>query len=368
MPWRDVERWIYGWSCHRLPARLRDGDGAGGELWDQPADGLQMDREVRAGWTGRTGGSVASAAWASAHDARGRDCRLAERAASLPEMECREAGDLVDAPRRAGAGPDAAYRDPAARRVPPRPGVAARAAVCPARARAHAADGAQCPVDDGFQRAFSDRRCPALLSPHAPGWLQSVCVAVRRAALESIVATRPSFARAFAEYGLPVRMRMDNGRPFTGTGLAHLTQLSVWWLRLGIQLERIRPGHPEENGSHEQFHGELKRHTARPPAATLRAQQRRFDTFCYDYNHERPHDALAGDVPARHYLASARSLPARLPPLGYPDTLKSDGWLATGWCRGAGARCLSAKPSAASRSASKRSMTRSGPAGWEMCG
>ena len=135
---------------------------------------------------------------------------------------------------------------------------------------------------------------------------------------ESIAATRPSFARAFAEYGLPVRMRMDNGRPFTGTGLAHLTQLSVWWLRLGIALERIRPGHPEENGSHEQFHGELKRHTARPPAATLRAQQRRFDTFCYDYNHERPHDALAGDVPARHYRSSARSLPARLPPLEYP--------------------------------------------------
>ena len=130
---------------------------------------------------------------------------------------------------------------------------------------------------------------------------------------ESIVATRPSFARAFAEYGLPVRMRMDNGRPFTGTGLAHLTQLSVWWLRLGIQLERIRPGHPEETGRTNNP-SRLKRHTARPPAATLRAQQRRFDTFCYDYNHERPHDALAGDVPARHYLASGKSFPARFRP------------------------------------------------------
>ena len=96
---------------HRLPARLRDGDGAGGELWDQPEDGLQMDRAVRAGRTGRTGGSVASAARASAHDASGRDCRLAERASSLPEMECREAGDLVDAPRRAGARPDAGVRE-----------------------------------------------------------------------------------------------------------------------------------------------------------------------------------------------------------------------------------------------------------------
>jgi putative transposase len=135
---------------------------------------------------------------------------------------------------------------------------------------------------------------------------------------ESIAATRPSFLRAFAEFGLPTRIRMDNGRPFASPGLGRLTQLSVWWLRLGIELERTRPGHPQDNGAHEQFHGVLKQHTARPPAKTPAAQQRRFNDFCYDYNHERPHDALHGDVPAQHYRCSRRALPKRLPSLEYP--------------------------------------------------
>jgi len=89
-----------------------------------------------------------------------------------------------------------------------------------------------------------------------------------------------------------------------GTTGAGLSRLSVWWIRLGITPVRIVPGHPEQNGSHEQFHAVLKAATARPPAATCRAQQRRFDRVRREYNHERPHEALADRVPADLYQAS----------------------------------------------------------------
>jgi transposase InsO family protein len=160
-------------------------------------------------------------------------------------------------------------------------------------------DGCYChplTVRDAFSRHVL--RCDALLS-------------------ENYLETRRGFQRAFAEFGLPARIRSDNGRPFASTGLARLSRLNVEWLRLGIQVERIAPGHPEQNGSHEPFHAVLKKATTRPPAATARAQQRRFDAFCRIYNHERPHDALAGRVPAELYVPSPRLLPRRLPPLDY---------------------------------------------------
>jgi hypothetical protein len=131
-------------------------------------------------------------------------------------------------------------------------------------------------------------------------------------------ATRRRFEHAFAEYGLPDRIRSDNGGPFAGTGLGRLSRLSVWWMRLGIVPERIALGHPEQNGSHEQFHAVLKAETARPPAAHALAQQRRFARFCFEYNYERPHEALGDDVPASRYQSSPRRLPRQLPPLDYP--------------------------------------------------
>jgi transposase InsO family protein len=130
--------------------------------------------------------------------------------------------------------------------------------------------------------------------------------------------TQRRLARAFAEYGLPERIRSDNGSPFASTGLGRLSRLSVWWIRLGIVPERIALGHPEQNGSHEQFHAVLKTETARPPAANAVAQQRRFTRFCVEYNHERPHEALANAVPAQRYQPSPRTLPSRLPPIEYP--------------------------------------------------
>ncbi len=131
-------------------------------------------------------------------------------------------------------------------------------------------------------------------------------------------ATRRRFERAFAEYGLPERIRSDNGSPFAGTGLGRLSRLSVWWIRLGIVPERIALGRPDQNGSHEQFHSVLKAETARPPARNAAAQQRRFGRFCLEYNHVRPHAALANDVPASRYRPSPRTLPRHLPALEYP--------------------------------------------------
>ena len=129
---------------------------------------------------------------------------------------------------------------------------------------------------------------------------------------------RRAFERAFAEFGLPERIRSDNGGPFAAPGLTRLSHLSVWWVRLGIIPERIALGHPEQNGSHEQFHRVLKAETARPPAATLTAQHRRFQRFRREYNELRPHEALADRCPIDCYEPSPRPLPRRLPPLTYP--------------------------------------------------
>src|SRR5262249_45893067 len=92
--------------------------------------------------------------------------------------------------------------------------------------------------------------------------------------------------------------------------------------RLGIQPERIALGHPEQNGSHEQFHRVLKAETTRPPAPHQAAQQQRFRRFCAEYNDERPHEALADQTPASCYMRSPRPLPARLPPLEYPGHME----------------------------------------------
>jgi putative transposase len=131
-------------------------------------------------------------------------------------------------------------------------------------------------------------------------------------------AVRRQFERAFAAYGLPDRIRSDNGGPFAATGLTRLSHLSVWWIRLGIQPERIALGHPEQNGSHEQFHRVLKAETTRPPAPNGAAQQQRFRRFCTEYNDERPHEALHDQPPASCYQPSSRSLPPRLPAIEYP--------------------------------------------------
>lgn len=122
----------------------------------------------------------------------------------------------------------------------------------------------------------------------------------------------------FREYGLPDRIRSDNGPPFASAAPAGLSRLAMWWLRLGIRHERIEPGCPEQNGRHERMHQTLKQETASPPRANLRQQQQAFQDFQREYNQERPHEALEYRRPAELYVASARIYPSRLPELEYP--------------------------------------------------
>ena len=119
--------------------------------------------------------------------------------------------------------------------------------------------------------------------------------------------------RAFGELGLPRAIRSDNGIPFACTTSAGgLTRLSVHWVKLGIELERIEPGKPQQNGRHERMHGTLKAETSRPPAASPVEQQARFEHFRQDFNYVRPHEALDQNPPASCYSPSPRPDPARV--------------------------------------------------------
>ncbi len=132
-------------------------------------------------------------------------------------------------------------------------------------------------------------------------------------------ASKRVFHQIFLKYGLPERIRTDNGVPFASSALGRLSRLSVWWIRLGIIPELIEPAKPYQNGRHERLHKTLKADATRPPAATRRAQQRRFNTFRHEYNHERPHEALQQRPPAAFYQPSSRPYPQQLAPLEYHD-------------------------------------------------
>jgi len=153
------------------------------------------------------------------------------------------------------------------------------------------------------------------------------CLALESTRFDSAVI---GFWETFATYGLPEAMRTDNGAPFASTGLAGLSRLSTLWLRLGVEHERIEPGHPEQNGRHERFHLTLKNETTRPPGANVLQQQERFDRYLPEFNDERPHEALGQRPPAEFYQPSARILPAELPTPDYSSfdltcTVFSDG-------------------------------------------
>jgi transposase InsO family protein len=142
-------------------------------------------------------------------------------------------------------------------------------------------------------------------------------------ACEALESTREmpvieTFVRLFKERGLPAAIRSDNGLPFASpNGLYNLSKLSVFWLRLGIAIERIRPGNPQQNGRHERMHRTLKQETARPPGMNALQQQGRFDDFVSEFNEERPHEALAMKTPAEAYAPSSRPYEG-LPGVEYP--------------------------------------------------
>lgn len=130
---------------------------------------------------------------------------------------------------------------------------------------------------------------------------------------------RESFERVFGQYGLPQRIRSDNGAPFASTAVAGLSRLAVWWIRLGITPERIERGKPQQNGRHERMHRTLKQALGTEPAADRVQLQARLDEFVRHYNEQRPHEGLEQQVPAQHYRRSDREYCAQLVPLQYPS-------------------------------------------------
>ena len=131
-------------------------------------------------------------------------------------------------------------------------------------------------------------------------------------------AVKKEFDKLFRRYGLPRRIRTDNGVPFASRSLGGISLLSKWWIRLGIFPERIKPGQPQQNGVHERMHRTLKDAAIQPPGRNLKHQQKLFDIFQQEYNEERPHDALQKKKPSSRYQKSTRECPRELPELEYP--------------------------------------------------
>jgi transposase InsO family protein len=155
---------------------------------------------------------------------------------------------------------------------------------------------------------------PLTVTDHASRYLL-LCEALE-STREELALT--AFERLFAERGLPSAIRSDNGVPFASpNALFNLSKLSVWWLRLGIAIERIKPGKPQQNGRHERMHLTLKKETTRPSGMNSLQQQARFDAFIHEFNNERPHEALNMKYPAEIYTPSPRVY-NDLPELGYP--------------------------------------------------
>ncbi len=172
----------------------------------------------------------------------------------------------------------------------------------------------------GWFRTSDGRRCEPLTVRDV---YSRFVLAVVLLPNQSERAVRQALLPVFRRYGLPKAIRVDNGAPFGGKGALGLSGLSVWWLRLGIAVEFIRRGHPQDNGAHEQMHRILKADTASPPARSVRAQKRRIGAWILFYNQERPHEALDQQVPTRFYRPSARRLPQQLKEARYPRAWKA---------------------------------------------
>ncbi len=161
----------------------------------------------------------------------------------------------------------------------------------------------------GWLRTADGTRCDPLTLTDAHS-RYILCCRIMPARSEPV---RAAVDEVFATYGLPRALRSDNGSPFAGSGPAGLSRLAVHWVKLGIRLERIVPGQPQQNGRHERMHGSLKRDTTAPPAASATEQQARFDHDRHAFNHHRPHEALGQTMPAEHYHSSPRPLPTVVP-------------------------------------------------------
>jgi putative transposase len=128
---------------------------------------------------------------------------------------------------------------------------------------------------------------------------------------------RKTLIRLFREYGLPKAIKSDNGSPFSTRSLAGLSRLAVWWIKLGIIPERIKPGAPQENGRHERMHLTMKQEVAMPPKETMILQQCALDAFQNEYNHQRPHEGIENQRPAWIYTQSPRAYPEHIKQIEY---------------------------------------------------
>lgn len=142
-------------------------------------------------------------------------------------------------------------------------------------------------------------------------------LAVRAQPDQQFLRTQRTFQALMRQAGLPEIIRVDLGSPFASTGLGRLSALSVWWIEQGIEVEFTRPASPQDNGSHERMHRDLKAEATQPPSANHPAQQRRFGRWQHTYNHERPHEALDLQRPAEVYQPSTRRLNENDKPIVY---------------------------------------------------
>lgn len=168
----------------------------------------------------------------------------------------------------------------------------------------------------GWFCTLDGTRCNPLTITDADSRMLLRCTHVPRG---NIGYVKPIFEAAFREFGMPLAMRSDNGPPFASKGIAGLSRLACWWIRLGIWPERIEPGCPEQNGRHERMHRTLKAEVTNQPEANVRLQQRAFDRFRTEFNEVRPHEALGQRPPAAIYTPSVRAFPRRLPEIDYPS-------------------------------------------------
>jgi len=191
----------------------------------------------------------------------------------------------------------------------------ANKAVGTALSQAAAPNDLWCADFKGEFKLGNGRYCyPLTVTDQASRYLLA-CEALESTREEPVI---EAFVRLFRERGLPAAIRSDNGLPFASpNGLYNLSRLSVLWLRLGIAIERIKPGHPQQNGRHERMHLTLKKEATRPPGINALQQQDRFDAFTSEFNQERPHEALAMRMPAELYTPSSRPYNG-LPELSYP--------------------------------------------------
>jgi transposase InsO family protein len=179
-----------------------------------------------------------------------------------------------------------------------------------------AANQTWCADFKGWFRTADGTRCDPLTITDAHSRYLLRCQITPRADTIHVAAI---FDAAFRQHGLPLVIHTDNGVPFASRAPGGLSRVSMRWVKLGIVPQRSRPASPQDNGRHERMHSTLKQATLQPPERNARRQQDAFDRFLHEYNHDRPHEALADATPASCYTPSCRQMPRRVPELDYGE-------------------------------------------------